>query len=304
MKRLNQPGDVIAEVWSLENNAGNILEFNSETYALKVSGTGTPPVEYVTKTSYLQDGATPLSLRLGVRALSLELYNTTTEDKEAYWDLRRELVNFLYPEIGKPLTLSLSQPNGETYSIEVYPDPGIDFTRGDQSAWDIQETLPFKAFNPLWYKSTLGDITPAASQDDELVFPITFPIVFGSSGTIFNTGALNYNGSWRSYPIITLQGPYTSCSITLVNKAVGFSLLTEISSIEQRIIDTDPANLSIVDQDGNSKFDELSLPSNLRDFYIPAYPDGALEQIKVTMINGSIGTSSINIQYKENYLGI
>lgn len=300
----HKPGDVVGEVFSLENSRGDILEFNQAVYIPNFNGFGTAPINYLTTKSYQQDGSTLLDLTLGERIIILDIYHESQDSREAWWDLRKELVDFLRPELDSPLVLTITQAGGEQFSIDVYADPGILFENTDTNERDINESLSFRAFNPVWRKTSTITLSPEATQDVNLVFPIIFPILFGSSGTVFTSGALNYLGSWKSYPTITLTGPYTTATVLLVNKNIQFQLLTSILAGQQRIITTLPSNLSIVDGSGNSKFDELSLPSNLRDFFIPPAPDGETEEIRITFVGGTVGVSQGTIAYNENYLGI
>lgn len=302
---LNNPGDRVGEVFQIANSFGKVLEFNQAIYMPVYTSFGTPPISYQTRKGFDQDGSTLVGLLLQERALSIQIYHTPEISREAWWDLRRELINFFRAELGKPLTLTVLQAGGDKFFIDVFADPGITFDNFPSSNEnDIDERIALRAFDPLWKKFGGVTLTLTGSEDSDLVFPFEFPVTFGSSGTIFNSGNLNYAGSWRSFPTITLNGPYSTASMLLVNKNILIELLTSIGAGEQRIITLESSNLSIVDENGDSKFDELSLPSNLKDFFIPASPEGLTEQIRITFLNGSLGISSAQITYFENYLGI
>ena len=298
-------GDFIGEVFQLTNAAGNVLEFNQAIYLPVYTNFGVPRVNYITRQGYKQDGSTPLDAILGERFLSITLFHEETLTRDAWWELRRSLVQFFRPEIGKPITLTILQPSGKLFSIDVYADPGPEFaTPIESNEWNLQERIALRAFNPLWFKSPSISNDLVATEDTQLVFPITFPITFGIAGVAFTTGDLNYQGSWKSYPKITLTGPYTTATLRLINTDISIQLLSAIVIGQKRILDTDPSRISLVDELGNSRFNELSLPSNILDFFIPASPEGLTEVINITLLNGIVDTSGVLIEYRENYLGI
>lgn len=305
----HNPGDFVGELFKLENSRGDVLEFNQDIYMPVYQGFGTPRIDYVTRKGYQQDGATLIDSSLGERIINIEIFQQSTGSgdvaRQLWWDLRKQLVAFFRAEVGSPIALTILQPDGTQYSIDVYGDPGPEFgTPQEGNENNIQQSISLKAFNPVWYKTNLVSLDLVSSEDSQLVFPITFPILFGAGGTFFSTGALNYGGSWKSFPIITIHGPYTSVAARLINKDIQFQLVRQIVQGQGRIINTDPANLSIVDLNGVSRFDELSLPSNLVDFFIPPAPEGLTEELRITLLGGDIDISTVTVSYRENYLGI
>lgn len=298
-------GDYVGELFRLENSFGNVLEFNKEIYLPVYSGFGTARVNFATRKGYRQDGSSLMDYFLEERTLSVEIYHADLETREEWWELRRALVNFFRGVVGSPIVLSVLQPSGTIYSIDVYADPGPEFSSmPEDNNWNIRETIALRAFNPLWYNASTTELELTATQDTQLVFPITFPITFGVSGTIYASGALDYQGSWKTYPIITLQGPYTTATLQLLQKGTFVQLGTELVAGESRTINFDPANIYVVDEDGNSCFDELSLPTNFVDFFIEPAPLGETEIIQVALLNGSVGISAVIVEYREQYLGI
>jgi hypothetical protein len=139
------------------------------------------------------------------------------------------------------------------------------------------------------------------------VFPITFPIVFSPDGTVY-TATITYVGNWNSYPIVTLDGPYTSATIRNVSTGVSVVLFIAIGAGEQRIIDFTPGAQSVTDGSGNDKFGDLSPSPNsdLVDFNIRPHPAvlNGTNDIEVTLTGGAIGTSAATIDFNTRYLGI
>ena len=87
-------GDVVGELFEIQNNAGDVLEFNQRIYMPVYSNFGAPRIEYQTRRGYKQDGSTPLDLVLSDRRLSIQLYHEKVPDRSDWWDLRRSLIDF------------------------------------------------------------------------------------------------------------------------------------------------------------------------------------------------------------------
>jgi len=156
----------------------------------------------------------------------------------------------------------------------------------------------------LFFNAAITTTALSSSTQLQLVFPITFPITFGTSDTFLTTGTITYQGTWRSYPIITLNGPYDRAVITNVEAGVALFMSVAIAAGEQRIIDLTPGSQSIVDANGVNKFSDLGAGSNLIDFAI--YPDpevsGGVQTITVQLV-GQVGGSA-SISYYERYFGL
>lgn len=191
-------------------------------------------------------------------------------------------------------------------SIVVRPDPGLllDVDASREANWYIDETIQFVAFNPVWFDPTTQIQSVAAAANQQLVFPITFPIVFGSSGFTFPVN-IAYAGSWYSYPVFTLTGPYSSAIITNTTTGVSFIMAVALPGGAQRIITTTPGNISILDASGNNAFSELGPGSNLVDMNIrptPEAPNG-VNAFTINMYAPGSGSAAA-LSYNAQFLGI
>src|SRR5690606_4983432 len=143
-------------------------------------------------------------------------------------------------------------------SIIVRANPGMTFPAAtDNNNWNIQEAIELIAFNPVWFDTAATDLSFSASTQTELVFPITFPISFGTSNQQFTSGTITYTGTWYEYPIFTLTGPYTTAAIQHVETGATIFMSVAIPQGQQRIIDLTPGAQRVVDAAGNNRFAEL-----------------------------------------------
>lgn len=299
-----QYGDVI----SLETFDGQIIVFNDGVLSLLDYGQfGAPPTEFITKRGYRQHGVTEIDYLLNSRDIPLEISRAETCDRQTYWDNRAEMLNFMRPNRNGPMILTIQTPDSSQRSIVVRANPGFTFppTQQSDNNFHFSESIELLAFNPLWFDYAATILTMSAATQLQLVFPITFPISFGTSDQQFTSGVILYVGTWVEYPIVTLTGPYNSATIT--NQATGVSIFMSvpIGSGETRIIDLTPGEQSIVDGSGNNKFSDLGPTSNLVNFNLRPDPEvaGGLQEITVTMPGGTVDSSAI-LSYRNRYIGI
>jgi len=305
MTENNQLGDLL----HIETFDGQELFFGDPDFKLLAYGNlGAPPTNFITRQGYKQNGVTEVDYLLAPRQISVEIFRSKACDRQTYWDNRLALHEFLRPNRNGPLTFTLRTPNGDLRSIVVRADPGMVFPPTEQSNnnWALQESFDFTAFDPVFFNAeqTLSALVVAVQT--ELVFPITFPITFGTSGLFLTTGVFTYTGTWKSYPIITLDGPYTRAVITNVEANVAFYMSVAIGTGEQRIINLTPGAQSITDANGVNKFSDLGAGSNLINFAI--YPDPEVadgqQEITIQLVDGVNGVSGASVAYFDRYFGL
>lgn len=303
----NDPSQV-SDVLMITTHDGNQLVLvNPEVKLLAYGNLGASPTQFITRRGYRQNSQTEIDFLLQPRTISVELWHSAACDRQEYWDIRKELHDFLRPNRNGPMTFTLRTPNGNLRSIIVRADPGLVFPpQSNNNNWNVQESMDFTAFDPLFFNAVQSGGALTSAVQLQLVFPITFPITFGTSDVVLSTGNITYGGTWKSYPIITLTGPYTRAVIS--NPAVGLNiyLSVAIAAGEQRIIDLTPGQQSITDASGNNKFSDLGAGSNLVDFAI--YPDpevaGGVQSINVQLVFGVAGVSAASVVYYERFFAL
>lgn len=300
---MTQLGDVL----SITTHDGNQLYFtDSDVRLLAYGNLGAPPVQYITRRGYRQNSQTEVDFLLNSRTLTATLWRSPACDRQTYWDNRLALHEFLRPNRGGPLTFTLRTPNGNLRSILVRADPGLVLPPVDQNNWNVQESLDFLALDPTFFDATQTVQALSSAVQTQLVFPITFPITFGTSDVFLTTGNITYAGTWKTYPVITLTGPYTRAVIQHVTLGVNIMLSVAILAGESRIIDLTPGAQSITDGSGNNKFSDLGAGSDLVDFAL--YPDpevaGGVQIITVQLVDGVNGQSTASLAYASRYFAL
>lgn len=311
--KLSQGG---IEVISLETVDGERLPLKGAWLDYGFSGFGAAPIQWQTQTGYKRNGAKVIDYRLTERRLNVIVGESeTNEQRYEYWNARSKLLEFLRPNRGdfNEITLTLSRLDADGLpvkrSIRCVYNGGAEMEDFDEDSnqFRVNLALEFVAFDPLFFDPVTVDLDLVATTQTDLIFPITFPILFGASGNLFDTGDLNYTGSWRAYPTITITGPYSSAVLTDYGTGATITLGVAIGAGETRIIALSENSFMITDGNGNNAFDELTVGSNLIGFYIP--PTGQIiaggeQRITVNLIGGSESQSAVNIEYSDTYYGI
>lgn len=270
---------------------------------------GAPAIEYQTRRGYKQDGATVIDLHLATRPITISFHRSAECTREEYWEVRAALIDLLRPNRGNngALTYTLRRAGGTKRSLVIYPMPGFTFppTSPDENSWQIDEPVNFVAFDPVWFDPSTAAVAFSGVAASHLIFPETFPIVFSPDGTEY-TATVTYLGNWVSYPVIAITGPYATAVIENVTTGVSFSLIQNVGAGEQRIITLTQGAQSIVDQNGVNKFGDLSDTSNLVDWNLRPAPmvAGGVNQLRMTLTGGVLGTSDVSIAYNSRYMGI
>ncbi len=298
-------GDIIY----LQTADGNNLYVPSDNVKILVWGNaGAPPTNFITRRGYLQHGSTEVQYLLEPRTITAELWHSPACSRQEYWDNRLALHEFLRPNRGGPFQFILREPNGSERALTVRANPGLQFpigNPGENNNWNVDEAIDLIAFDPIWFDPTLHRLYLSGAVNQQLVFPITFPIFFGSTHVLaYDT--IMYAGTWVSYPTLTVVGPYTAVAIKNVQANATIYLTVPIGAADRRIITLTPGAQSVTDGFGVNKFGDLGEDSNLVDFGLLPDPlaPGGQQLIVADFTGGAALTSALQIEYMDRYYAI
>lgn len=301
---------LLGELHSLTTADGLIRVFDGQPAVRVFGGYGAPPTRFVTQRLFEQAGAIERDYRLDTRAVILELVQGPPDSRAKYWDNRAALHDLLRPNRGGPLTLTLRLPDGSKRTLAVRADPGLQFPPEGDNSWLVRETLTLLAHDPLWTDPAASAYNALASTDDQLTFPTHFRsadrlVRFGNDNLIISTGPIVYTGTWRTYPIVTLTGPYSSARLQNLVTGATILLVKTVNTLEQRVIDLTPGALTVTDAAGTNRFGDVDPGSNFVDFAILPDPESLLgnNELQVTLIDGG-ATSAIAISFNARYFGV
>lgn len=230
-------------------------------------------------------------------------------DREAYWVGRAGLLNAIRPNRQltptgvQPGQLIMQLPNGDQRAIDVFISEGPRFEPSQVGVWDewaFAEILRFTAYDPVIYDPVQQSTTFTA--DAELVFPITFPITFGSLAMTTNVA---YSGTWLEYPVFVVTGPITGIVITNLTTGESITLNYAVPGGVSVTIDLSYGAKTVVDSLGNNLIGSVSPASDLGTWHLAPDPEapGGVNQVEVTG-TGVSGASSVVMTWYTRYFGL
>lgn len=302
--------NIEGDLYTLTTYDGQVMEFpDGVQFFLQQGNFAAPPVDWVTRRGYKQHGVTEVDYFLQPRTIEARYHHNPVTPRTAYWDLRAELIDFLRHNRGGPLTFTAIFADGRERSLVVRADPGLVLPPNQLSDnnWDIDETLQFVAFDPIWFDAAITTLAANLVTQTDLVFPITFPIVFGMNSGVNATFTITYAGTWVSYPTIVLTGPYTRAALVNVTTGARIGMSVAIGAGATRTIDLTPGSQSITDENGDNAFSELDAGSNLIDFNFKPDPEvpGGIQTVTASLVGGDVAQgSAVSITYRTRYFGI
>lgn len=268
-------------------------------YELSDSGSGMPPIDYITQRGPYQHGETLKDWFLRPRVVQLVIRNNQCSRAEIY-DAREQLLNILRPNRpGGPIgTLRKRYPNLRTRDLDCAIEQGPRFEPRSARGWDefsFTETLRFIAFNPIYYDPTVH-ADSFTLQVHDLIFPITFPILFGAS---YISGSITYSGNWIEYPMLTVTGPADNFTISNTTTGELIGIVYPLASGQQIVIDLTYGVKSVTGPGGVNLMPYVSANSNLTTFH--------LEQgVNALVLSGQgFGAATqLSVNWKNRYIGV
>lgn len=281
---------------------------------LSEAGGGIPPIGYIVSSGPYQDGATLRGFRLQPRVYQM-LVRWSGCSREQYWAYRARLIDMVRPNrqvLGQlaPLTLRKymrDQTGDITRDLYVMIAQGPEFAARDPQRWDengFSEVLRFIAHDPTWYDGSETVVSVIPTSTDNLIFPITFPIVFG--GFVVNsTVAVTYAGNWPAYPTITITGPLALPTITNVTTGEVLELSYTMAAGERVTFDLQYGVKSVFNNFGANLIGYLTEDSDLATFHLEPDPGapGGVNQLTFTG-GSSSGATQFGITYNNRWIGI
>lgn len=282
-----------------------------DRFVLSDSGFGQPPIEYISSSGPFQDGDTVRDFRLRPRIVILGI-DWKGCDRDEYWERRAALLDILRPNrqtIGRvdPFTLRITKSDLTQFDLYVMPSDGPAYARDNTISrpFSFGETVRLLASDPLWYGADETVLTLIPSTTDQLVFPITFPIVFGL-GVASGSLAVGYGGTWPAFPVITIDGPAAGPKVTNLTTGELLYFPSYTVALGERVtIDLSYAAKTITNNLGENLVGYLSTDSDLATWHLEPSPGapGGVNTIDFAA-SGAGGSTALGMTYRARYTGI
>lgn len=306
------PPDVTVGTNGVVADWSNVYSFNDlgDRFEFSFTGLGMPPVDYITQRGPFQNGRSVLDYRLKPRVVQLT-HRRTGGCREDYWDIRADLLNLLRMNRGSSGLergrLRRVLPDGSKRDLYVVIEQGPRFEPRDPGEWDewaIFETLRFVAHDPIIFNPVQQTASWTISETSELIFPITFPILFGTA-IINNSLDVTYNGTWLTYPTITITGPLYGPIIQNNSTDEEIVINYDLEVGDSLEIDLTYGNKTVTDGSGVNRLGTVTPDSDLATFHIAPAPQvtGGVNEFTVIGSNADANTA-VAITWYDKYIGI
>ena len=136
-----------------------------------------------------------------------------------------------------------------------------------------------------------------------MIFPITFPIQFGS-GLVDVTTVVNYPGTWEGKPSFVITGPATTTVISNLTTGDQIYLGYNVALGDTVTIELLPKIL-VYDSSGASRIG-CTAGSNLSSWHLAVHPEAADgdNTIRVQAAGSTPGVTDISMYWHDRYWGI
>lgn len=280
-------------------------------WVVSFSGFGTPPIQYITQRGPFQHGETVKDFFLRPRIIQL-LIRQEFIDRSGWWAGRATLLDEIRPNrqatatAALPGQLRVVQTDGTIRDLDVFISEGPRFEPRVGTRWDehaFTEVLRFIAHNPVAFDPNQVTVNFALSLDLNLVFPITFPIQFGS-GEIDDTQNVTYVGTWEEFPVITVVGPIENFRLDNVTTGEKIEFGANIGPGRTVTIDLRLGFKTVVDDLGTNLIGIVTSDSDLATWHLAPDPEAPLGVNALRLRgNNPTGTTSVTLRYFDRYFG-
>jgi len=288
------------------------IETNGITYDLwsgrfrwvSQNGFGSPGISRITERGPFQHGFTNVDFRLNPRIIQLAIM-AVAENTQQHFD-NRQLLLKMFGISNDVSTLKYEMPDGTIRHADVLYNGGLDLDFDRMSdmktkAYAVELVVP----DSTWYDPDTQTITYDSQAQTDLVFPITFPIEFGTDSIISGT-TLQYNGTWLSYPGIEITGPINNILIENLSTDEKIQLNYNIELGEVVTIDLTYGIKTIVNNSGDNLIGTLSEDSDLATFHIATASEvvDGINDISIVGTSTDTVNTQVVISYRERYIGV
>lgn len=268
-------------------------------------GFGLPGVTRITERGPLQNGVSDLGFRLQPRNVNLVLVKP--EACPNTWRALRQRFLEAFKPSDLPLNMRWEFGDGSRRQIDMHFTGGLSlpWTVADRVRPSLRDVVQLYAPDPTWYDPTENSVTWTLALQDELSFPIEFPISFGSDA-ISESVEVTYPGTWLAFPIVTFTGPIVAPRIQNITTGEKLELSYTVSAGESVIIDTREGYKTVTNNSGVNLISYLSSDSDLATFHIAADPE-AEDGVNILFAAGTeaiFGQTSIRAEWNDRYIGI
>jgi hypothetical protein len=269
---------------------------------LDFDGFSLPEIRSTLESFSQQNGANWIGFRLSPRKVLLKVIIYASSLSQLF-DRRTELMQIFQPS-NAAIYLKWTMPNGSVRQIDCFPTGGLLMPareiRGTRQVTVIEMICP----DPVWYNPVAGQVLVDMPAFTNLVFPIKFPIKFGSVALDYSYN-LTYNGNWPEFPKILIAGSVSGFYVENLSTGEKIGLDYAIPVGRTVTIDLKPGAKQVYDDLGTNLIGCVTTDSDLSTFHLAPAPEvaGGINQMHF-LGSGLTADSQVTFQYFDRYLGL
>lgn len=246
-----------------------------------VQGLDDPTLDFLEHTPAGWDGSIVDSILAEAREVFLPI-QMLAQDLMTLRALKQALTSYLNPRRG-PVTLKVTLPDASSRLIDGYyrPVPG---TMDADNWWVSGQNvgIVIRCPQPFWRSEIDWKVAWVQQDDRPSILPI-LPLGPADSDALGATNPVTIAGDVETYPVWSITGPLTACTITDVGTGRTFTLTASISDGETWIVDTRRGRQGVFDNTGARSRASLNAGADL----FPLQP--GVSQVQTTVVGASDG---------------
>jgi len=220
----------------------------------------------------------------------------------------RLLFNQIFAPSTRLGTLQITYNNGRVFAITARMMGNAGIKRGREEDQLLRAGVVFRCPDPLWYdpnKHTLSFGIAAGATSFQVPTPV--PTFMGTS-VINQTLTINYPGTYREFPVITIHGPITDPKVVnlATSKKIDFTGIT-LTASDYYTIDLRYGRKYVYKNGVTTdlRTGETTTDSNLATFAIEHNPIATDGQNPITVTGtGANSFTQVYVDYYDRYAGI
>ena len=271
---------------------------------VNIDNLGPSEATRITERGPMQDGDSDTDQQLEPRIIPIVLQARVSG---AYTQRAiRNLAIDLFKATNVPILLTIIWADGTTFRIDTKSLGNISLPLNISTNNYMKFGVNLRAANPTFYDPSLSIFNFGLTGSGETQVPVIVPTPVGGS-SLDQTTTINYDGTYRAYPIIYIYGPITNPKIEnlTMGTKLDFTGYT-IASGDYYTVDLRYGR-KIVYKNGNTadnRINELTIDSTIATFVIEAKPL-AVSGANSIRVSGTAltGISSVYLQYNRRFDG-
>lgn len=268
-------------------------------------GMGMAPLHRLEERGPLQHGSTDTGYRLDPRDFIVNLAAMAASLSDL--DSRKAALMRIFAPRSTAIKFRRQLNGGTWRQIDCFYTDGLGMASSEGLGWAQRNAVMLRAPDPTWYDPELVSVQFGLTGGGSgWAIPWAIPWAIGSSD-LNQVKTISYGGSFRSYPIIRINGPIDDPVIT--NETTGEVLDLTGASLgagDYYVIDCRYGYKTVVDDGGVNQISELSTDSDLATFHLEISSDGSASRnndIRVAGSNTNLQTE-VYFQFYTRYLSV